>query len=76
MPGSKFSRADMLPSMLISLVGRGGFEGRVADGFTSADFQPNDGAVNAISMQGSSEECVSDDDFPGELHDSQGGCKD
>jgi hypothetical protein len=58
-PGPRIPRADMLPVLTLFGYGMGGYEvsnNTVPTGFasniSSADFQPNDGVVNTVSMRG------------------------
>jgi hypothetical protein len=69
-PGPKVPRADMLPIMLPTAYAMGGFElpaqsARLIPGISSAEFQPNDGIVNTVSMRGPNDAQVSNEaDFP------------
>ncbi|KAH6711933.1 hypothetical protein BKA61DRAFT_611841 [Leptodontidium sp. MPI-SDFR-AT-0119] len=63
-PGPKVPRADMLPIMLPTAYGMGGYElpaqfAQLIPGVSSAELQSNDGIVNTVSMRGPNDAQVS-----------------
>lgn len=63
-PGPKVPRADMLPIMLPTAYGMGGYElpaqfAQLIPGVSSAESQSNDGIVNTVSMRGPNDAQVS-----------------
>lgn len=69
-PGPKVPRADMLPIMLPTAYAMGGYDlppqsAQMVPGVSSAEFQPNDGIVNTVSMRGPNDTHISNAaDFP------------
>ena len=60
LPGSKVPRSDMLPILLVTSLGMGGYEGNAPPGISAVEYQPNDGIVNTRSMRGPSERWITD----------------
>jgi hypothetical protein len=59
-PGRRIPRNDMLPILLVTAIGMGGYEGATPAGISTEDYQPNDGIVNTKSMRGPDERWISE----------------
>lgn len=60
LPGARVPRPDVLPLMMLPAFAMGGYTIPNRPKQTSAEFQPNDGIVNTVSMRGPDDQHVFD----------------